>query len=93
MLAGSPALESPKKRGWPVPFWGGEGSAATALYAIVNTSAREALTEVLKDEGRGWGNEGVRAEKDGTESSRRACAREPSSQLNIKVSTQVTLSG
>lgn len=80
-LAGSPALESPKKRGWPVPLLGGGGSAATAFRAIVYTSAREALTEACRDEGWGQRNEGVRTEKDGTESSSSASARVPSSQL------------
>ena len=37
----------------------------------------------LGGEGRDWGDEGVREEKDGTESSRRACARVPISQLEI----------
>jgi hypothetical protein len=83
MLAGSPTLESPTNRGWPEPLLGGGGSAATVLRAIVYMSVREALTEAFKDERRGWGDEGVRAEKAGTESSRRACARVPSSQLKI----------
>jgi hypothetical protein len=83
MLAGSPALKSPKNRGWPVPLLGGEGSAATAFRAIVYTSAREALTEAFTDEGSGQRNEGARTEMDGTESSSRASARVPSSQLDI----------
>jgi hypothetical protein len=81
MLAGSPALPSPVIRGWPLPLLGGGGSAATALRAIVNTSAREAFSEEPKDDGGGRETEGVRAEKRGAESSRRAWARVPSSQL------------
>lgn len=80
-LAGSPALVSPMKRGCPEPLFGGGGSAATVVSAIVYMSAREALTEGLGDEGRDRACEGVREEKDGTESSRRACARVPISQL------------
>jgi hypothetical protein len=53
------------------------------LRAIVYMSAREELMEGFGDEGRGRGGEGVREEKDGTESSRRACARAPISQLEI----------
>jgi hypothetical protein len=71
------------KRGCPEPFCGGGGSAATALCAIVYMSEREALTELLKDEGRELASEGVRTENDGMESSRRACARVPISQLEI----------
>jgi hypothetical protein len=82
-LAGSPALVSPMKRGCPEPFVGGGGSAETVVRAIVYMSAREALMEGLGDEGRYRGGEGVREEKDGTESSRRACARVPISQLDI----------
>jgi hypothetical protein len=37
--------------------------------------------EGLGDEGRDRSGDGVREEKDGTESSRRACARVPISQL------------
>jgi hypothetical protein len=55
------------------------------VRAIVYMSAREALMWGLGDEGRGRGGEGVREEKDGTESSRRACARAPISQLEIRV--------
>ena len=88
MLAGSPALVSPVKRGWPVPLLGGGGSEATALRAIVYTSAREALTLALGFEGGGRTTEDVRTEKEGTESSRRACARVPISQLEIKLSTE-----
>jgi len=54
------------------------------LCAIVYMSEREALMELLKDDGREWAGEGDRAEKDGMESSRRACARAPISQLQIK---------
>jgi hypothetical protein len=61
----------------------GRGNAATVVRAIVYMSVREALTEGFGDEGRDRGNEGVREEKDGTESSRRACARLPISQLEI----------
>jgi hypothetical protein len=82
-LAGSPALVSPIKRGCPEPFVGGRGSAATVVRAIVYTSAREALIEGFGDEGRDRGGEGVREEKDGTDSSMRACARAPISQLEI----------
>ena len=82
-LAGSPALVSPMKRGCPEPLFGGGGSAATVVRAIVYMSAREERMEGLRDEGRDWGGEGVREEKDGTESSRRACARVPISQLEI----------
>ena len=53
------------------------------VLAIVYMSAREELMEGFGDEGRGRGGEGVREEKDGTESSRRACARVPISQLEI----------
>jgi hypothetical protein len=70
-------------RGCPEPFVGGGGSAATVVRAIVYMSAREALMWGLGDEGKGRGDEGVRDEKDGTESSRRACARAPISQLEI----------
>jgi hypothetical protein len=84
-LAGSPALVSPRKRGCPEPFIGGEGSAATVVRAIAYMSAREALVEGPGDVGRDPGGEGVREEKDGTESSRRACARAPISQLEIEV--------
>ena len=73
-LVGSAALASPMKRGCPEPLFGGGGSAATVVRAIVYMSAREALMEGLRDEGRDRGGEGVREEKDGTESSRRACA-------------------
>jgi hypothetical protein len=52
------------------------------VRAIAYMSAREALMEGLGDEGRGRGGD-VREEKDGTESSRRACARAPISQLEI----------
>jgi hypothetical protein len=53
-------------------------------------SAREASMEGFGDEGRDREDEGVREEKDGTESSRRACARVPISQLEIvKNSAQV----
>jgi hypothetical protein len=83
MLAGSPALVSPIKRGCPEPFVGGIGSAAKVVLAIVYISTREALMEGPGDEGRVPGSEGVREEKDGTESSRRACARVPISQLEI----------
>ena len=79
-LAGSPALVSPMKRGCPEPLFGGGGSAATVVRAIVYMSEREALVEGLRDEGRDPGGD-VREEKDGTESSRRACARVPISQL------------
>jgi hypothetical protein len=51
------------------------------VCAIVYMSAREALMEGLGGEGKGPGDESVREEKDGTESSRRACARAPISQL------------
>ena len=81
MLAGSPALVSPRTRGWPVPLLGGEGSGATAFRAIVYTSSRDAFTPTLGFEGGGRVTEDVRTEKEGTESSRRACARVPSSQL------------
>ncbi len=77
-LVGSAALASPMKRGSPEPLFGGGGSAATVVRAIVYMSAREALVEGLRDEGR---DRGVKEEKDGTESSRRACARVPISQL------------
>ena len=53
------------------------------VRAIVYMSAREELMEGLRDEGRDRGGDGVREEKDGTESSRRACARAPISQLEI----------
>ena len=53
------------------------------VLAIVYISAREALMEGVRDEGRNRCGEGVREEKDGTESSRRACARVPISQLGI----------
>ena len=53
------------------------------VRAIVYMSAREALTKGFIDEGRDRGGDGVREEKDGTESSRRACARVPISQLKI----------
>jgi hypothetical protein len=82
-LAGSAALSSPIKRGCPEPFFGRAGSAATVVRVIVYMSAREALMERLGGEGRDRGGEGVREEKDGTESSRRACARAPISQLEI----------
>jgi hypothetical protein len=72
------------KRGCPEPFFGGGGSAATVVRAIVYMSAREALVEELGGEGRGRGGEGVREEKDGAESSRRAWARAPISQLEIR---------
>ena len=88
MLAGSPELVSPVKKGWPVPLLGGEGSEATALRAIVYTSPREALIAALKFEGGGRVTEEVRTEKEGAESSRRACARVPSSQLEIMFSTE-----
>jgi hypothetical protein len=88
MLAGSPALVSPMKRGWPVPLAGGEGSDATALRAIVYTSPRDALTVALRFEGGGRATEDVRTEKEGAESSRRACARVPSSQLETTFSTE-----
>jgi len=71
------------KRGCPEPFCGGGGSAATVLCAIVYISEREALMELLKDEGSERDSESVRTEKDGMESSRRACARVPISQLEI----------
>ena len=71
------------KRGCPEPLLGGGGSAATVVRAIVYMSAREALMEGLGGEGRGWGDEDVREENDGMESSRRACARAPISQLYI----------
>jgi hypothetical protein len=91
-LAGSPALVSPIKRGCPEPLFGGGGSAATVVRAIVYMSAREALMEGLGDEGKDRGGEGVREEKDGTESSRRACARAPISQLEI-VSKEFSTAG
>jgi hypothetical protein len=54
------------------------------LCAIMYMSVREALMELLKDEGRErTAGEGVRTERDGMESSRRACARAPISQLEI----------
>ena len=84
MLAGSPALVSPVTRDWPVPLPGGEGSEATVLRAIVYTSQREAFTLALRFEGGGRETEDVRTEKEGAESSRRACARAPSSQLEVK---------
>ena len=60
------------------------------VRAIVYMSAREASMEGFGDEGRDREDEGVREEKDGTESSRRACARVPISQLEIvKNSAQV----
>ena len=83
-LAGSPALVSPMNRGCPEPLFGGGGSAATVVRAIVYMSAREALMEGPGDEGKDRGGEGVREEKDGMESSRRACARAPISQLEIE---------
>jgi hypothetical protein len=61
------------------------------VRAIVYMSAREALMEGLGDEGRGRGGD-VREEKDGTESSRRACARAPISQLEI-VSKEFSTAG
>jgi hypothetical protein len=85
MLVGSPTLESPKIKAWPEPLLGGGGRAATTLRAIVNTSARELLTEELIVEGGGRGAEGLRTEKEGTDSSRRACARVPSSQLEMDI--------
>ena len=88
MLAGSPALVSPVKRGWPVPLLGGGGSEATALRAIVYTSTRDALAVAFRSEGGGRATGEVRTEKDETESSRRACARVPSSQLEIMFSTE-----
>ena len=83
MLAGSPALPSPSARGWPVPSLGGGGSAATAFCAIVKTSARELFKEEFSDVGESGGRDTleVSTEKEGVESSRRACARVPSSQL------------
>ena len=85
-LAGSAALESPTKRGCPEPLVGGGGGgrAATVLRAIVYMSEREAFIEELGGEARAWGGEGVKDEKDGTESSRRAWARAPISQLEIR---------
>ena len=80
-LAGSPALVSPMKRGCPEPFVGGGGSAATVVHAIVYMPPRDVLMCGLRDEGRSRGGEGFREENDGTESSRRACARVPISQL------------
>ena len=53
------------------------------VRAIVYMSAREELIAELGGEGSDRGGEGVREEKDGTESSRRACARAPISQLEI----------
>ena len=53
------------------------------VRAIVYMSAREELMEGFGDERSGRGGEGVREEKDGTESSRRACARAPISQLEM----------
>ncbi len=53
------------------------------LCAIVYMSEREALMELLKDEGSERDSESVRTEKDGMESSRRTCARVPISQLEI----------
>lgn len=87
-LVGSPTLESPKIKGWPEPSLGGGGRAATTLRAIVYTSARELLTEELMDEGGGRGAEGLRTEKEGTDSSRRASARVPSSQLEMDIKVQ-----
>ena len=55
--------------------------------AIVYMSEREEITECFGDVGRDWGGEGVREEKDGTESSRIACARAPISQLEIAMSS------
>ena len=81
MLAGSPALPSPSARGWPVPLSGGGGKAATAFCAIVKTSARELFKEEFSDVGGGKDTFVVSTEKEGVESSRRACARVPSSQL------------
>ena len=72
MLAGSPALVTLMKKGWPEPLLGGERSGATSLHAIVYTSQREALMLVLGFEGGGRVMEDVRMEE-GTESSRRAC--------------------
>lgn len=57
------------------------------VRAIVYMSEREEITECFGDEGRDWGDEGVKGEKDGTESSRRACARAPISQLEIVMSS------
>jgi hypothetical protein len=88
MLAGSPALVSPVKRGWAVPLLGGGVSEATALRAIVYTSPRDALAVAIRSEGGGRATEEVRTEKEGTESSRRACARVLSSQLEIMFSTE-----
>jgi len=88
-LAGSPELVSLLKKGWTVQ--GEQESAATTLRAIANTSVREALSEGLKDEGGGREIEGVRTEEEGAESSRRACARVPISQLKIKVQYGFTL--
>ena len=53
------------------------------VRAIVYISEREAITEGFEDEGRDRGGGGVKDENDGTESSRRACARVPISQLEI----------
>lgn len=53
------------------------------VRAIVYMSAREALMKGFRDEERDRGGDGVKEEKDGTESSRRACARAPISQLEI----------
>ena len=62
------------------------------VRAIVYMSAREELIAALGGEGRDRGGEGVREEKDGTQSSRRACARVPISQLEI-VSKEFSTSG
>jgi hypothetical protein len=89
-LAGSPLLPSPAKNGW-LAVQGEQLSAATTLCAIVNTSAREALSEELKVVEGGREMEGVRTEKEGAESSTRVCARVPISQLGIKVQYKVGL--
>jgi hypothetical protein len=49
------------------------------------------LSAGLKDEVGGREIEGVRTEKEGAESSKRACARVPISQLKIKVQYGFTL--
>jgi len=49
-------MESAAKGDRPVPLLGGEGSAATALRAILSTSAREALRVAVNE------NDGGRTE-------------------------------